>query len=123
MAKQLTDYLRTIGLEIHDTAYMDNTGTLRPITKDEQLAREVFKRALGFTERIVNDDGSVNLRVHAPDPKAQQFIFERREGKFVTPTEDRQTTLLEKIKEISVRGLNKAAEQIVDDRDNSQTDS
>ncbi len=122
MAKQLTDYLRAIGLELHGAGYIDATGTIRPITNDEQLSREVWKRALGWEEKVVNDDGSINLRVHAPDPKAQEFIFERREGKFVTPTEDRQTTLLERITDLSKSRINDIAESIAGDRDNNQTD-
>jgi hypothetical protein len=123
MAKRLTDYLDSIGHEIHDEAYVDDGGTIRPITKDERLAREIWKRALGHEEEQQNVDGTVMHRTFPPDPKAQQFIFERREGKFVTPTDEKSMKLLERISEIAKLQINDEAEQAVDDRDTPQTDA
>jgi hypothetical protein len=121
--KRLSDYLKQIGHEIHDVAYADATGTIRPITRDEVLARKVWKRALGHEEEITNADGSVTHRVFQPDPKAQAFIFERREGKFITPQDEKTTTLLERISEIAKTQLNAVAEQSLNDRNDNQTES
>lgn len=123
MGKQLSDYLRTIGLEIHDTSYADEDGALRPITRDEALAREVWKRALGYEEEMENADGVMQHRIHLPDPKAQQFIFERREGKIVVPVDDNGISLVERITEITKAQVNKIAEQSIDDRDPDQSES
>jgi len=120
MPKRLTDYLEMIGQEIHDTSYLDAENTIRVITKDEQLAREIWKRALGHEENIVNADKTVTHRTFSPDPKAQEFIFERREGKFVTPQEERSISLLEKISNIVKSQVNESAERIVND-DNGNT--
>ena len=115
MAQKLSDYLKSIGQEIHDRGYTDDEGVIRPITKNEMLGREVWKRALGYEEEIANADGSVIHRTFLPDPKAQSFIFERIEGKVVTPTEETSIVLLEKIGEIARNRINAAAEEIVDD--------
>lgn len=124
MAKRLTEYLEQIGREIHDRGHVYADGTVRPITKDEMLAREVWRRALGHEQETTNEDGSVSHRIYPPDPKMQQFIFERREGKIVTPQEEKSIELLDKISEIARSQLNTAAEDIVkDDRDDNTTDS
>lgn len=122
--KKLSNYLESIGHEIHDTGFVDDAGTIRPITRDEALAREIWKRALGYVKETKNSDGSISNRYFPPDPKAQQFIFERREGKFITPTDERSITLLDKISELAKSQLNKAAEEVVkDDRDETQPDA
>ncbi len=121
MSKTLTEYLEIIGLELHDNAYMDDSGTIRPITKDEQLSREIWKRALGYEERITNSDGSIAHRVFSPDPRAQQFIFERREGKAVEPRDDHSITLLDKISDIARLRINAAAEKSIDAADDDTT--
>lgn len=124
MAKRLTEYLETIGHEIHDRGHVDADGTIRPITKDEQLAREVWRCALGDEQETVNEDGSVSHRIFPPDKKMQQFIFERREGKIVTPQEEQSITLLERISELARSQINAAADNVVeDDRDDNTTDS
>lgn len=115
MARYLSDYLKAIGQEIHDSSYTDDTCTIRPITKDEALAREIWKRALGYEVKTVNADGTVGHRLFPPDPKAQEFIFERREGKIVVPTDDKSTTLIDKITDITKFNMNKMAEDAVDD--------
>ena len=112
MAKRLTEYLEMIGHEIHDRSHVYADGTVRPITKDEMLAREVWRRALGHEQETVNEDGSVSHRIYSPDAKAQAFIFERREGKIVTPQEEKSITLLERISELAKQQLNDTAEQI-----------
>lgn len=125
MAKKLTNYLEMIGKEIHETAFVDDKGVNRPISKDEQLAREVWKRALGYEEEIMNADGSASHRKYPPDPKAQVFIFERREGKPEAPIEGNDTSLLDNMSETARNMMNKSAEEIVTDEhiDNTETDT
>ena len=123
MAKRLSEYLREIGWETHDTGYLDDNGTVRVITKDEKLAREIWKRALGSEENIINADRNVTCRVLAPDPKAQQFIFERREGKFITPQDGGSVSVVEKISELLKNNSNAIAEQIVNEKSDDRDDS
>ena len=110
MAKRLGEYLEEIGHEVHDTIFMDASGEVRSITKDEQLAREVWKRALGSESECKNADGNVSHRIFPPDPKAQSFIFERREGKIVVPEVPDKTPLLDHISEIIVGEVNEMVE-------------
>lgn len=122
--RSLTDYLKTIGHENHDTAYMDETGTLRPITKDEQLAREIWRRALGYTEKMVNPDGTPGHRAYAPDPKAQEFIFIRREGKNAVPQdEEDKARILKRVSDVAKQSLNEAAKKIIDDKNDTQPET
>ncbi len=122
MAKKLSDYLRSIGLEVHDPIYCDDKGNIRPITKDEVLARAIFDRALGYETEVTNADGSVSHRVFQPDPKAQSFIFERREGKIVIPVEDNNApALVDKMRDIVKREINTVAQELA--RGNSTDDN
>ena len=122
--KKLSRYLESIGQELHETAYVDDKGVNHPITKDESLAREIWKRALGCVETIENGDGTFSHRVFKPDPRAQQFIFERREGKAEAPIEGNDTTLLDDFSETARNMMNKTAEEVVSDEyaDDTNTD-
>ena len=62
MKRTLTELLEIIGQEIHES-YADDKGVLQPITRDEALAREVWRRALGHKEETTNADGTMNNRV------------------------------------------------------------
>lgn len=121
--KKLSKYLESIGQELHETAYVDDKGVNRPITKDETLAREIWKRALGCVETIENEDGTFSHRVFKPDPRAQQFIFERREGKAEAPIEGNDTSLLDNMSETARNMMNKSAEEIVTDGNTDDTDT
>ena len=117
MAQKLSDYLTSIGLE--ETGIIDSDGTIKVLTNDELLAREVWKRALGYEAVTKNGDGVETHRIFAPCPKAQAFIFERREGKVVTPTEETSITLVEKLDELIKSQVNAEAEKIVEEPDDS----
>ncbi len=125
MAKRLSEYLKEIGQEIHEDAFVtDDCTTIRPITKDEALAREIWKRALGQLITVKNGvDRTEQHRIIPPDAKAQEFIFDRREGKTGTPTDDRATTLLDKITELTKDKMNKIAEDAVDDGNDNNSNS
>ncbi len=125
MARRLSKFLETIGQEIHNASHVDAEGTFRPITKDESLAREVWKRALGYEEETINADETVSHRKYPPDPKAQQFIFERREGKPEAPIEGQDTSLLDGIGDIARNMMNKTADEVVTNEytDDTETDA
>ena len=123
MKRSLSKLLEDIGAEIHNEGFADASGIIRPIIKDEALARQIWRRALGYVEVIKNDDGTETHRIYPPDPKMQQFLIERREGKFVPPSDEKTITLLERISELARNQVNAAAEKIVDDRNDNQSDS
>ena len=113
--RQLGDYLEKIGCEIHDQSYTDAHGVIRPITRDEALARQIWKQALGYEEETTNADGMVVHRVYPPDPKMQQFLIERREGKAIVKSSDENegASLLDKISELTKQKINDDAEKVI----------
>ncbi|KKM96275.1 hypothetical protein LCGC14_1179870 [marine sediment metagenome] len=124
MKQTLTKFLESIGQELHREGFTDLSGTIRPITKDEALAREIWNRALGYEVEMKGDNDSMQHRVIPPDPKMQMFIIERREGKVVTPLEEKHAGLLDRISELAKNQSNAVAKQAVgNDRDTDQTDA
>ena len=117
MSKRLSELLEEIGQEEHDDMHIMPDGTIQPrsVTKDEALARAIWDRALGCERVKKNGDGTEIHHICPPDPKMQQFIIERREGKIVIPIEPGGTTLLDKIDEIAKAEANDLAEQSLDD--------
>ncbi len=121
--KKLSDYLMIVGKEIHDNAYMDDDGVVRPITRDEALARVIWRRALGWSETIPGENGTFRHLDHLPDPKAQVFIIERREGKNIIPVEELGRTLLDKISDLAKDRANAAAEKSIDESKTANSDT
>lgn len=109
MNKQIVEYLTEIGQELSEEGQVN----------DEKLARLIWKRALGYVE--TREDGSETH--YFPDPKAQQFIIERREGKAADVEMDNGTpTLVEKISETIVAQINKRSEQLVRTESETRTE-
>lgn len=120
MPQGLSEWLERIGQEwFIQGAHPD--GTIIQRSNDEQLARLIWERALGQQIKTEHEDGSISVDVLKPDPRAQQFIFERREGKMTQPVEDRGITALDRVDEAIAGEMNKAAEAIVDDNDSSES--
>ena len=114
--KTLVEWLKEIGEEQYECGIPEPDGTIRVITNDEQLARQIWQRALGYVKNTVQEDRSIAHREILPDPKAQQFIIERREGKYVDPIGDKNPMkALEKINDAIQGQLNTLTEAIVDD--------
>lgn len=125
MTKTLSDWLEKIGQEIFVEGALPD-GTVLARTKDEQLARLIWDRALGQEVRVEHEDGTMSVDLMRPDAKAQQFIFERREGKFVQPVDDKSLTPLDRIDDMIKDEMNDAAKAAVDDEqddDSSDTDN
>lgn len=79
-SRALTTELRKLGAEV---VTVSDDGT--QLTREEVLADLIWKQALGWTEKIVERDKDGNrsereLR-HNPVAWAQQYLFERMEGK------------------------------------------
>ena len=69
--KRLTTFLTDMG---SDVLILDDGTTA---TRDEMLAGQLWKMALGYTE----EDGEGGQRIIKPDRSVAIFIFERREGR------------------------------------------
>jgi len=74
--KQLTEKLAKLADEAVTIA---DDGT--PITRAEALADLLFKKALGWTETRVDDEGNRKEVRHKPESWAIQLIYERLEGR------------------------------------------
>ena len=114
--KSLSDWLEEIGGEtVVDNDDINTTdGSYVVRTKDELLARQIWQRALGWEETSEDDTGT-HVTIHSPDPRAQVFIIERREGKMVTPSDDKSLTPLDRVSDMVQKDINDAAEAAVSD--------
>ena len=122
MIRSLHNWLEEIGQETILEPTTDETGALQSMTKDEKLARLIWQRALGFQETIEHPDGMVSHTTHPPEAKAQQFIIERREGKFADPSKDiHRPKPLDRIQEKFKNATNKTASQSLKENDNSDS--
>lgn len=110
--KSLVDWLKEIGQEGSEDELQPD-GTIRSMTNDERLARMIWERALGSIRDIEREDGSTTHFERLPDAKAQQFIIERREGKYTEPVKDGSVKPLERISKAIQDQLNATTEQIV----------
>jgi len=118
MSKSLSEWLEQIGQEMFIEGLRPD-GTVIQRSNDEQLARLIWDRAIGVQTETKHEDGSISVNVANPDARAQQFIFERREGKSVVPPEDTGLTPLDRVSEMVANDLNDAAEDAIDDDDDS----
>lgn len=74
--RMLTNHLRTLAGEAHTVT---NSGD--PLTREQVLADLIWKQALGWTEEFRDDNGTLIKKVHPPVAWAQQYLFERIEGR------------------------------------------
>ena len=121
----LQKWLTEIGRESNDEK-LGSDGRITTITNDEQLARMIWQRALGYIETSTDKNGQEHVTIHLPDAKAQQFIFERREGKAAEVHEGDGLTAGQKIANDIKDQLNDLAQKTLnDDSDdrNTETDS
>ena len=62
----------------------------RMVTKAEQLARKMWRIAMGWTEVVIADGVSKDV-VHPPDMKMAAIVMDRLEGRVSTAVEDDTT--------------------------------
>jgi len=106
---KLSYHLAKIGEEM-ETVSDDGT----PITKEEALARLLYKKALGYTEqRTVEDEYGNKSMVedyHPPENWALQAIWDRREGR-PTPSQSdsdkKGMSAAEKVRELAQKRMKK----------------
>lgn len=75
-SRALTANLRELASQAVD---IDKAGN--PITREMALADLIWKQALGWIEETRDDSGTLQQKKHAPVAWAQQFLYERLEGK------------------------------------------
>ena len=109
-SRQLTQHLRELAAQAHDWSEEDGA-----ITKGEALARLLWKKALGYKEVKVDDEGNEKEEWRPPESWAIQLVYDRMEGK--TPqavTEDEtRITAAEQVSELAKNRLTALADKLV----------
>jgi hypothetical protein len=84
-SKALTGELRRLAVEVIPS---NDPSVLEGQTREQLLADLIWKQALGWTEITRDDEGTLLKKVHPPVAWAQQYLFERIEGKAPVATAD-----------------------------------
>jgi hypothetical protein len=108
--RQLTKHLRELAAEIHT---IEDDGTM--LTRGEALALEVWKRALGYEDRLTDDEGKESCIKVPPAQWAIQMVFDRMEGRTPQAIEEEETRVsaAEKVRELSASRINGMAKKAV----------
>lgn len=107
--RQVTQHLREIAAQAHDWSVDDGI-----LTKGECLARLLWRKALGWTEKVVDDEGIKNEFFHKPEAWAIQLVYDRMEGRVAQATTDeevRSIKVKEEVSELAKSRLNALAIQ------------
>lgn len=109
-ARALTGHLRTLAGEVH-TVTDDGT----PVTREQALAELIWKQALGWTETTRDDSGNAKNVKHPPVAWAQQYLYERIDGKAMVMQPDGETGLkaADKVRELARDRVNALAAAVV----------
>lgn len=108
-SRQLTENVRQLAAEVHDWDPEDGA-----VTKGEQLARLIWKKALGYTETTVDEEGNEKKVWHKPESWAIQFLYERMEGKTpqaMSDEDDRKIKAKDSVRELAQSRLNSLAQK------------
>src|SRR5690348_11146241 len=104
--KALTSELRKLASQVHDVL-PDGT----QVTREEMLAELIWKQALGWSETTQDEEGNDKKIVHKPVAWAQQYIFERLEGKAIPVQPDNEGGIkaADKVRDLAKQRLNALA--------------
>ncbi len=108
-SRALTENLRRMASEVVDLL-PDGT----QITREERLAELIWKQALGYVEEVRNEEGTLTKVVHKPVAWAQQYLFERMEGKAAIAAPDASVGMraADKVRALAKDRLNRIAETV-----------
>ena len=76
------------------------------------MSRRIWKMALGFTEKRVEDDGAEIMIIHGPDRGMMNLLLDRIEGKVVPATDigkKRSITVADKVGEQGAKRIEQAS--------------
>jgi len=107
----LTKLLKEIGQKVTTEHFDDDGGVL---THDEALARLLWRKALGYTEKTRDDNGTEKTVRNRPESWAIQLIYERREGKVMQaqPDDTGRVKAADKVRSLSRERVNKLASKV-----------
>ena len=109
-SRQITQHLRELAAEAQDWSEEDGV-----LTKGECLARLLWRKALGWEERTLDDEGAERIVKHPPEAWAIQLIYDRMEGKVPQAAEtegDRRMTAASKVRELAASQVSSLAREI-----------
>lgn len=106
----LSQFIRDIALEETEVVTID--GEDRMASKAEALARMVWKRGLGFIEKVKNEQGVLVDVKHAPDRVYVGMLWDRMEGRapLMNPDKKDRRTIADKVSEQGKKRLNEIAD-------------
>lgn len=109
---ELTNHLRQLAAEAHDWTEEDGV-----ITRGEALARLLFRKALGYVERTVDDEGEERVVHHRPESWAIQLIYDRLEGKTpqAVPEDAGRVSAAEQVRELAKQRINALVGSVADE--------
>jgi len=101
--RALTGELRKLASE---AVTITDDGT--PVTREQLLAQMIWRQALGWIEKVRDDNGNLQDVKHPPVAWCQQFLFERTEGKAPLASQDERTGMkaADKVRELSKDRIN-----------------
>lgn len=105
----LSYYMREIAKE--KTEFVDDgDGGLRMATKAEKLARNTWRDALGYEEKVSDVDGKEIKIIHQPNRAAASMLFDRIEGRAPMSVSegDEKLTAAKKVTEQGKKRIGKA---------------
>lgn len=104
--RALTKHLQSLGQEMHT---IDDQGN--PITREEALARLLWNMALGYVEKVRNNEGNWEEVAHKPVAWAMQAVWDRREGKvpLAIGEDDNRIKASDRVRELAKDRLNALA--------------
>jgi hypothetical protein len=106
--KALTAELRKLAVIIN-VEHFDDDGS--PLTNEQALARLIWKMALGYTETVIDDNGTRQKVTHKPVAWAMQYLFERIEGKaqVAQPENESGMKAADKVRDLAKQRINALA--------------
>lgn len=104
--RALTGELKKLAGQMH-TLTPDGT----PVTREQALAELIWKQALGWEELTRDAEGNAKRVQHPPVAWAQQYLFERMEGKAPQATTEDTGGMkaADKVRELAKDRINKLA--------------
>lgn len=116
-SRELTNRLRELLAEVHDTILNDDKEAVL-ITKGEALAELLMKRALGWTEEVIEESGIPGKTIarkveRSPERWAIELIYDRTEGKSpqALPDDKGGLTAADRVSEIARKKVNQLTEE------------
>jgi len=108
-SKDLSNCLRELGTTVHDW------GESGAVSKAEALAALLWKKALGWDEKRMDDKGREESVAHKPEAWAIALVWERIEGRVPQATIETSERMraAEKVRNLSSTRLNTLAATLV----------